>query len=358
MQASTLSRKLLIEAGQRVLVLNAPSGYLQTLEPLPDGAVASNQADGPADVVQLFSSSREELERNADNALKSVKPGGTLWMSYPKPGDGPVSDLTRDHGWSPLHAAGLIAVTETTLDAKWNMVRFAQAATIPGAIPPADLLPVGRRATFAFRLVRAVAVPLLRLTFHYDIQGRQNIPGSGTYVIIANHLGWLDAVTILMVFPAEPRVHFLADPTGMVRKRLLWALIRATGGVVPVDRAVHHDRTLFHHVFKCLELGGAIALFPEGDFGPQEGELLPFKKGFAHFAVEGNVPVVPVALSGMKDVWLGKRVCVRIGVPIATTGKTIDEILESGTAAVMKVMPFYEEPPGAKPLRRWLTGLF
>ena len=358
MQASTLSHKLLIEAGQRVLVLNAPPGYLQTLEPLPNGAVASNQVDGPADVVQLFSSSREEVESNADNALKCLKPGGKLWMSYPKPGDGPISDLTRDHGWSTLHSAGLIAVTHTTLDAKWNLVRFAPAASVPGAIPPADLLPVGRPATFAYRLVRAIAVPLLRLIFRYDIQGRHNIPRDGTYVIIANHLGWLDALTILMVFPAEPRVHFLADPTGMVQRRLQWALIRATGGVVPVDRAVHHDPTLFHHVFKCLELGGAIALFPEGDFGPREGELLPFKKGFAHFAVEGNAPVVPVALSGMKDVWLRKRVRVRIGEPIETKGKTIDEIHALGPAAVMKAMPLYEEPPGAKPLRRWLTGLF
>src|SRR5258708_28961658 len=122
------------------------------------------------------------------------------------------------------------------------------------------------------------------LALRFSIHGGERIPRTGTYIVIANHLGWLDALTLAIVFPIEPRIHFLADPTGMMRRRLEWALIKATGGIVPVDRAVHRDRTLFAQVNRCLELGGAVALFPEGDFGPREGELLPFKSGFAHFA--------------------------------------------------------------------------
>jgi 1-acyl-sn-glycerol-3-phosphate acyltransferase len=188
--------------------------------------------------------------------------------------------------------------------------------------------------------------------------GRDRVPTTGTYVVIGNHLGWLDAMTLLMVFPIEPRLHFLADPTGMMRRRLEWALINATGGVVPVDRALRNDPRLFRHVFRCLELGGAIALFPEGDIGPQEGELQSFKKGFAHFAVEGHVPVVPVGLSGTKDVWLRKTIEVTIGEPISTAGKTVDEVHRLGAEAVGGLLPPYREPPGRKPLRRWLTGLF
>ena len=51
--------------------------------------------------------------------------------------------------------------------------------------------------------------------------------------------------------------------------------VQATGGVVPVDRALRHDPRLFTHVFRCLELGGAVALFPEGDIGAREGEIQP-----------------------------------------------------------------------------------
>jgi 1-acyl-sn-glycerol-3-phosphate acyltransferase len=101
-----------------------------------------------------------------------------------------------------------------------------------------------------------------------------------------------------------------------------------------------------------------LALFPEGDFGPREGELLPFKKGFAHFAVDGGVPVVPVGLAGMKDLWLGKRLTISIGAPIPTAGKTVDEVHRLGEEALIRLLPAYRDPSGPKLLRRWLTGLF
>lgn len=101
-----------------------------------------------------------------------------------------------------------------------------------------------------------------------------------------------------------------------------------------------------------------MALFPEGDFGPREGVLLPFKRGFAYFAVEAGVPVVPVGLAGMRELWLGKRLSMRIGAPIDTRGKTVDEVRELGEQAVKDLLPPYVDPGGAKPLRRWLTGLF
>ena len=115
---------------------------------------------------------------------------------------------------------------------------------------------------------------------------------------------------------------------------------------------------LFSQVRRCLERGGVVALFPERDFGPREGELLPFKNGFAHFAVDGGVPVVPVGPAGMKDLWLGKRLVVRIGAPIPTTGKTVDQVLTLGEDGVSKLIVRFVESDGRKPLRRWLTGLF
>ena len=39
------------------------------------------------------------------------------------------------------------------------------------AFPPADLLPVRREATLAYRAVRVVGVPLLRLVFRFDVDG-------------------------------------------------------------------------------------------------------------------------------------------------------------------------------------------
>lgn len=320
------------------------------------GSASDEAAAAAYDVVLLYSRDRAELERSAGAALRALKPGGRLWVAYPRPGNGPQSDLMRDHGWGALHAAGLLSVEQRSLDREWDLQRFEPAPH--QALPPADLLPVGRRATLTYRLVRLVTVPLLKLAFRFRVFGRENVPRSGTYVVIANHLGWLDALTLLIVFPIEPRIHFVADPTGMMRRRLEWALIRAVGGIVPVDRAVRGDTKLYRHVLRCLELGGAVALFPEGDVGPREGELLPFKKGFAHFAVAAAVPVVPVALTGPRDLWLGKRIEARIGKPIDPTGRSVDEVVELGRDAVAGLLPRYVEPSGPKPLRRWLTGLF
>src|SRR5258708_28531962 len=179
------------------------------------------------------------------------------------------------------------------------------------------------------------------LALRFSIHGGERIPRTGTYIVIANHLGWLDALTLAIVFPIEPRIHFLADPTGMMRRRLEWALIRATGGIIPVDRARRQATDLFEQVKRCLELAGALALFPEGDFGPREGEVLPFKKGFAHFAVNAGVPVVPVGLSGRNDVWLGKPIGVYIGEPIQPGRQSGDERRREGAEAVARLRAAY-----------------
>lgn len=226
------------------------------------------------------------------------------------------------------------------------------------ALPPADLLPVRRQATFAYRAVRLVGVPLLRLLFRFDVRGRENIPQSGNYVLIANHLNWLDEFALLLLFPVEPRIHFLADPTLLVTRKVQWFIVRQTGGFVPVDRDHHGDQALFRHVDRALEIGGSVAIFPEGNYGPTEGELMPFKKGFAHFAIKARVPVIPVALSGTKDLWLRKRIQVVIGEAISPEGHSPESLTEAGYQRVKEQMPAYHEEPSRKLLRKRLTSLF
>jgi len=252
------------------------------------------------------------------------------------------------------------------------------------ALPPADLLPVGPRANIPYRLFRLVGVPLLRLCFRFQVEGRENIPhfpsphrgraragrtfdkegqGDGlrhpqTYIVIANHLNWLDEFAILLLFPLEPRIHFLADPTLLVTRKVQWWIIRTTGGYVPVVRDRHGDKALFHHVDGCLDVGGAVAIFPEGNYGPKEGELLPFKKGFAHFAIKARVPVVPVALSGTRDLWFRKRIRVVIGRPLSPDGHDPAALTEAAFQRIKELMPPYSEPTGRRFLQRRLTHLF
>ena len=226
------------------------------------------------------------------------------------------------------------------------------------ALPAADLIPVSPRANLPYRLVRLAGVPLLRLCFRFEVRGRENIPRTGHYVVIANHLNWLDEFALLYLLPVEPRLHFLADPTLLVTRKLQWWLVRKTGGFVPVVRDRHGDRRLFDHVDRCLEMGGAVAIFPEGSYGTREGEMLPFHKGFAHFAIKAGVPVVPIAFSGTKDLWFRKRVRVAIGEPIPTAGQYPDALTEIAFARMSELLPAYTEPSGRKLLRKQLTHLF
>jgi len=233
-------------------------------------------------------------------------------------------------------------------------------ATADAELPQSDLLPVGPRANVPYRLVRVLAIPLLRLVFRFEVHGRENIPRKrgGNYLVIANHLNWPDEFALLLLFPIEPRLHFLADPTELVTRKLQWFLVRATGGYVPVVRSRHGDAALFHHVDNCLAVGGAVAIFPEGNYGPAEGGLMPFHKGFAHFAIKAGVPVVPVGLSGTKDVWFRKTIRVFVGKPMPTAGQDPTALTQLAAERVRALVPAYVEPPGRKPLRRLLTHLF
>jgi len=225
-------------------------------------------------------------------------------------------------------------------------------------MPPADLLPVSRKANIPYRIVRLVAIPLLHLCFRFQVEGLSKVPRTSNYVVIANHLNWLDEFALLMLLPVEPRLHFLANPTILVTRKVQWFLVRSTGGFVPVVQGKHGDPTLFRHVDRCLEVGGAVAIFPEGNYGPAEAELMPFKKGFAHFAIKAKVPVVPVALCGTKDLWFRKRIRVVIGEPIATEGLDPDSLTAAAFERVKERMPAYRDQPGRKLLRRRLTNLF
>jgi len=224
--------------------------------------------------------------------------------------------------------------------------------------PPADLLPVQRKATLAYRAIRLWAVPLLHALFRITVEGRDQIPTTGAYVLIANHLNWLDSFAILATFPAEPRVHFLGDTTMLVRRRVQWALVKRVGGYIPVNRQARPDVVLFEHANRCLERGGVIAIYPEGHYGATEGEISPFKKGFAHFAVDNHVPVLPVALSGTQDLWLRKPIRLIIGKPIESAGETVDSMVALAEARVRELLPPYQNPGGIKLLRQRLTHLF
>lgn len=71
-----------------------------------------------------FVHSAAELAEAAEQVAADYRPGGHLWIAYPKKSGSLRSDLSRDHGWEPIAALGLLAVTQVALDQDWSALRF------------------------------------------------------------------------------------------------------------------------------------------------------------------------------------------------------------------------------------------
>jgi hypothetical protein len=118
--AATLAEKLRITEGRTVRLMRAPDRHLPMLGPFTPG-------EDTADVVLLYSRSREQLVRDAATAIAAVAAGGVLWVCYPKKSAGTPSDLSREscrdliaaHGWRP--------VAQVAIDDVWSAMRFRPA---------------------------------------------------------------------------------------------------------------------------------------------------------------------------------------------------------------------------------------
>src|SRR2546428_1190447 len=142
----------------------------------------------------------------------------------------------------------------------------------------------------------------LRLTgVKVNVTGQEHLDPKQTYVVVANHFSDLDAA---------PLFAFTGRRMGMVaKKELLKAPILGVGmgfvNVIAIDRS-NRERAVesLKIATKRLRSGISFGVCPEGTRA-RPGEMLPFKKGAFHMAVQAGVPVVPVALKN-SDVLMGK----------------------------------------------------
>jgi hypothetical protein len=119
-----ISKKLGLKPGMRVLVVAAPSGYLKSLAPLPEGVVISEAMGGTHEFVQFFVTKRSAIEKSAKKLLKSAAPGALVWIAYPKKTSGVESDLSRDVVWAAMEGTGWRPVSQIAIDQVWSALRF------------------------------------------------------------------------------------------------------------------------------------------------------------------------------------------------------------------------------------------
>ncbi|MBJ6117769.1 YdeI/OmpD-associated family protein [Pontibacter sp. BT310] len=126
----SVSQKLQLKAPYSLLLLNAPDHLKGEFE--QEGgkitAVTTINTENQFDVVQLFVTTKAELDTLGPQAVRALKPGGMLWIAYPKKSSGIKSDLTRDHGWATIKGLGYEGVRQIAIDETWSSLRFKHVA--------------------------------------------------------------------------------------------------------------------------------------------------------------------------------------------------------------------------------------
>jgi long-chain acyl-CoA synthetase len=143
---------------------------------------------------------------------------------------------------------------------------------------------------------------LMRGCFRLRIDGLENLPDRGPFVIAPNHASYLDPVVLAAALPARLlKSTRWAGWAGKMHKGPVFRTVSRATGVFPVDP----DRDLGGGIRlgeKVLESGRALVWFPEGRRSA-DGELQTFRRGVGVLLYKNRVPVVPVYISGSFQAW-------------------------------------------------------
>ena len=117
-------KKLGLKPGMRALVLGAPSGYMDSLAPLPNGVAVSESVGSAPEFVQFFATKKSDITKSARKLLQSAAPGALVWITYPKKTSGVDSDLSREEVWAAMEGTGWRPVSQIAIDDVWSALRF------------------------------------------------------------------------------------------------------------------------------------------------------------------------------------------------------------------------------------------
>jgi hypothetical protein len=121
---TSIVKKLGLKPGMWAVVLSAPSGYLQSLTPLPDRVKISRRLGSTHQFVQLFATKKSDITKLATKLLQSAAPGALVWITYPKKTSGVKSDLSREEVWTAMEGTGWRPVSQIAIDDVWSALRF------------------------------------------------------------------------------------------------------------------------------------------------------------------------------------------------------------------------------------------
>ena len=157
------------------------------------------------------------------------------------------------------------------------------------------------------------------------VLGMENLRSQPVAVYASNHTSYMDTPVIFGTLPFQFRI--LAKKELWPIAFIGWYLNRS--GQIPIDTAnPHATLSSLSTGVKALRSGTSLFVFPEGG-RTATGELKPFLSGAAYLAIRAQVPLVPIALTGVYDLLpihtrhlYPGELTVLVGEPIETKGMT------------------------------------
>ena len=158
------------------------------------------------------------------------------------------------------------------------------------------------KSHITFVMIAAIARPLLNLMMNKKWEGTEKLPAGG-FIAAPNHCTEIDPIVIGHLLYNQKRApHFLAK-AGLFKVPVLGSVLRAVKQI-PVERSTAGANRSLQLAKEIVAEGGAIVIYPEGtltrdpDHWPMKGHT-----GAARLALEGGIPVVPMAHWGAHDVF-------------------------------------------------------
>ena len=211
----------------------------------------------------------------------------------------------------------------------------ADEATAPSRrIPPARISPealaaarggasegldwLGRRpeskASLLYRVVRLFVRFLCFGLFRFKIatSGQEHIPAGGYLLVAAAHRGWMDPFVVMHALPAEPRCWILGSGPSTFTAPWREILAKRIGGLLPVWRGGVGIEPHVASARAVLGNGGVFVQMPEGTVSGPPGRLGAMRTGWAIIAMRTEAPVLPLAMAGTEELYLGRRMASRI----------------------------------------------
>jgi 1-acyl-sn-glycerol-3-phosphate acyltransferase len=208
-----------------------------------------------------------------------------------------------------------------------------------------------REIVFGLRVIAFFLAPLLRLIMRIKVRGLENLPKTGPYIFVSNHVTYLDPLTIAYVvyIHAKRAPHFLAKE-GLFRIPVFGKLITSVGQIPVYRSSGKSNEEPLRAARAFLEAGHTLLIFPEGSL-TRDPNLWPMRgrSGAIRLALEAGVPIVPVAHWGDQEI-LGNYskkfrpnpfhpVHVLVGKPINTDDLTEGQLTSANvTTATERVM--------------------